>query len=105
MNLLARGMFKIVDVGFIDIKLQQQFARLVCSFQHYRNPFPLRQPIIESLGPEPIDPVRQAVAVVLGQLLAFVSGRQTGIEKRAGGAAADFARNAIENVKQVVENR
>jgi hypothetical protein len=104
-NLLARGAFQAFDIRLVDIELQQQLPRLAGGFQHHRKPFPLRQPGVELPESEPVDPFRQIVSVVFGYAFAFIAGGQSGIKEGAGGSAADFSRNGVEDIEQTLKNR
>src|SRR5215472_2068575 len=75
-DLLTGHIFETIDVVLVDIQLEQQAARLGRSFEHERNPLPLREPRAKPSRPKRTDPFRQVVPILLRQTLVLIASRQ-----------------------------
>jgi hypothetical protein len=73
-----------LDIAFVHVEFEYEFARLVGSLHHDRDPFPFGPPFLKPALPEPTEPFRQRVANLFGNALAFVSGGKAGIEEQRG---------------------
>src|SRR5262249_48929870 len=102
-NLLARGVFELVDVAFVDVELHRDHSRFVGGLHQQGDPFPLGPPILESSARKAGYPFWQAVTGVFSDTLILIPSGQPGVEERSDDAAADLSRDAVHDVEQAVE--